>query len=88
MTRCSPPLPPSSPTPSPPTRQPSITSPLQNERYGIWVSKNAEFYADFKSVEMGEIKCFFERYGQKTMLNLAKFECSGFLVLISYIFCS
>jgi len=40
--------------------------------------KNAEFYADSKSVEMGEIKCFFRKFWAKTMLNLAKFEFSGF----------
>ncbi len=44
----------------------------------IWVSKNAEFYADSKSVEMGEINVSFQSYGQKTMLNLAKLEFSGF----------
>jgi hypothetical protein len=50
----------------------------------IWVSKIAEFYADSKSVEMGEIKCFFQKFWANTMINLAKLEFSGFSAFFVY----
>jgi hypothetical protein len=38
----------------------------------IWVSKNAEFYVDFKCVEMGLKKIYLKSYGQKTYEKSAK----------------